>query len=491
MKNILLLTVILFLQIGCTDFLSKNPMVGQDEPIETVEQLEGLINNATVNVKESNIIEGFATDDCGFTPDLYAKAAGMGIFTVLPGYAMAHYVEGIAAQAYDNLWNGLYKSIFTANLIIRNVDKVSGDPDMKARLKADAYFLRAYNFWLLVNYYALPYTEENKDKPGVPLKLTPLFSELQHRATIRQVYAQIDADIQEAYKVENSDVDPKLPWRVSKAAVKAFLTRYYLYLGDYHEALSCAEEALPNAPKLKDFNTLLPGNSATYKNPDMVLEYCETNDWSASKYLYWQEFYYARFSYIGEQWRVPSEQLLALYDKENDLRFKWFYIENGDRRFMLNENTYRYTIFEDGRNIISGPTIAEVLLNKAEAQARTGEWRQGMETLNILREKRFKPEGYTPMTAANQQEALKKILEERRRELPFACRWLDIRRFSVNETPEDDVEIKKDFWEVSLSKIDVTKPKTYTIPVGSPFYAWPINGVEIDASRGQIEQNVY
>jgi len=33
-----------------------------------------------------------------------------------------------------------------------------------------------------------------------------------------------------------------------------------------------------------------------------------------------------------------------------------------------------------------------------------------------------------------------------------------------------------------------TPPKTYTLPVGSKRYAVPINGVELDASKGQMNK---
>ena len=488
MRKVLLNILSLLLLTGCTDFLGKNPSVGKDEPIQTIDQLEGLVNSATVITYETNAIEVYGTDYCGITRSLYSNYRNK--FDLANCYNVVHYVDGIASQASDAYWTGLYKNIFTANLILANIDVVSGDQSVKNRVKTDAYFLRAYNYWLLVNYYALPYTEANKDKPGVPLKLTTSFEEPMGRASIEKVYAQIESDIKEASKTEYAKVDPKLPWRVSKAAIDAFLSRYYLYRGDYAKAITYTDNAMGQGPELKDFNTLVAGKPASYVSPDVTLDYCETNDWAPMKFLYWPEHYYARFAYIGSQWRVPSESLISKYDKDNDLRFKWFFIKEGGRKFSV-IGAYRYTIFYDGRYVPSGPSVAEIILNKAEAQVRTGQWQQGMQTLNILREKRMKAATYTPMTATDQADALKKVLDERSRELPYSCRWLDIRRFANNETPADDVELSVDFFETTIGNINVNNPVTYKVPVGSPLYAWPINGVEIDASKGQIIQNVY
>lgn len=70
-------------------------------------------------------------------------------------------------------------------------------------------------------------------------------------------------------------------------------------------------------------------------------------------------------------------------------------------------------------------------------------------------------------------------------------RWYDIRRFSINDYAADDVTVTRDFFQVNAGSIDINTPKTYTLPVGSKRYALPINGIEIDASRGQIKQNEY
>lgn len=107
--------------------------------------------------------------------------------------------------------------------------------------------------------------------------------------------------------------------------------------------------------------------------------------------------------------------------------------------------------------------------------------------LNILREKRLS--NYTPLTAANKDDAIKKVLEERRREMPFAMRWYDIRRFSVNDYPADDITVVRDFFDVTLSNVNLNAPKTYTL--STKRMVMPINGVELDASQGQIVQNPY
>ncbi len=71
----------------------------------------------------------------------------------------------------------------------------------------------------------------------------------------------------------------------------------------------------------------------------------------------------------------------------------------------------------------------EVLLMRAEAYARMNELGLAIADLNTLRQYRFKT-GTPPLTAGTQDEVIKWVLEERRRELPIGGykRFLDLKR---------------------------------------------------------------
>lgn len=114
-------------------------------------------------------------------------------------------------------------------------------------------------------------------------------------------------------------------------------------------------------------------------------------------------------------------------------------------------------------------------------------------TANLLRVKRMSSDCPTiNLTATSQAEALKVVLEERRRELPFTMRWSDIRRFNNNENPEDDVVIKKQFYPFTSSVVLINEPlKEYVLEPKSRKYACPLPQTDIDASNGQLIQNMY
>lgn len=482
---------------SCKNYLDEPNKIQAD--IKTVDQLQALLDNVTglepyggvaFGYEGDNATATYSTDDTEITPELYRNYPSA--FTLVRLYYYTLDIDNIIGAASDPLWNNEFRKIFNANVVLANADDASGDAVSRNRIKADAYFIRAYSYWTLVNYYCLPYAEENFNAKGLPIKKTTDYSESLKRASLKETYDFILSDIAQAQSLVNyNDVQADMRWRVSKPAIDAFLSRYYLFTGDYDKSVQYANSALTSqTAKLVDFNTIPAGRPATYSNPSATLNYSALNDYSSTRFFKWDEFYYARFTYTGSQWDIPSTNLLSMYDHSNDLRFLLLMIPNGGRRAgVINPAQYRYTYFSDGSYLPSGPTIAEVLLNKAEALARKGNMTDALAAVNMLRAKRLKT--YVPLTAGSAANALTQILQERRRELPFSFRWADIRRFSVNETPGDDVTVTHTFFKMGVGSVDLNTIQTYTLPVKSLRYAVPINSIEITASQGQIEQNNY
>ncbi|WP_276088286.1 RagB/SusD family nutrient uptake outer membrane protein [Pedobacter sp. JY14-1] len=487
---------------SCKKYLDKPNKIQTD--IETVDQLRALLDNVigeegdtysfnppvAFGYEGHNATATYSTDDTEISTDFYKANPNAVLLANLYYYVFD--VDNIVGASTDPLWNNEFRKIFNANVVLANIDNVRGDEVIRKQVKADAYFIRAYSYWTLVNYYCLPYSEANLQSKGLPLKRTTDYAESLQRANLRDTYSFILEDIRQAQSLVNyQDVPATFRWRVSKPAIDAFLSRYYLFTGEYAKSVDHSNSALiSQTAKLVDFNTIPPGNSANYSNPSAILRYSALNDYGPTTYFAWDEFFYTRFTTATSQWFIPSTSLLALYDRNEDLRYRLLMIENGGRRAnVITPAQYRYTYFDDGSYLPAGPTVAEVLLNKAEALARKGDVADALNAANTLRAKRLKT--YTALTAGSAEEALTQVLRERRRELPFSFRWFDIRRFSVNETPGDDVTITRTFFKVGTGSVDLNTVQTYTLPVKSLRYAIPINGVEISAGRGQIEQNNY
>lgn len=474
---------------SCGDYLDKQPSTSTNAPITEASQLLTLVDYVQNNY-ETNGPHVCSTDDNGLSMgllDAYQTLYTLGFYT-------AFYVDGIAGQASDALWSGEYKKIYTANTIIDAVPSMEDQATAREAL-ANAYFMRAWSFFTLAQYYCRPYCEANKEELGLPLRMNLDFEESLSRATLGETYDQIFSDLKNAEEnVSQNEVNEDLRWRVSKCAIYAFYSRLYLITGEYSKSLEYADKALALAPGLFNYNDFKEGRSVTYSPsngmPEQTLYYCETNTWSASTFLFFKEYIYTRFSYNTNQWYIPSESLKALYDQENDMRFKWFFIPHSNRRFNANYDEYRYDPLYDGRYCFSGLGTPELMLTKAEAQIRLGQWQNALAGLDELRQNRYATGTWTSLTASSQQEALRKVLEERRREMPFAIRMMDIKRLAVNDTAEDDVVIDRDFYVMHQSG-HTDQVQHITVKGDDKLLALPITDVEINSSHGMIQQNPY
>ncbi len=215
-----LLIIIVFLPVaGCKKFLAEEPL--KQATIKTVAQLEALVDNATAFSNQNNSTAGYSTDDTEIPADLYKNNPGAFAMDYMKYYVFN--TSDVINIALDQLWNAEYKKIYTANLVLTYIDQVTGDEATRERVRADAHFIRAYSYWLLANYYCAPYSEANLGSLGLPLKKTTDYSESMKRATLRETYDFILADIQEAQKTTYSDVDSRRTWRVSQTTISAFL----------------------------------------------------------------------------------------------------------------------------------------------------------------------------------------------------------------------------------------------------------------------------
>jgi len=125
-------------------------------------------------------------------------------------------------------WNKYYGIISRANLVI---NKVKPENDLRRRLIAEAKTLRAFSYFELVTLWG-----------GVPIVLDilpPGSWSTQTRATVVEVYAQIEKDLSEAIEVlpEKSSYDEHDMWRVSKGTALGILLKTYLFEQKWDNAI--------------------------------------------------------------------------------------------------------------------------------------------------------------------------------------------------------------------------------------------------------------
>lgn len=151
-------------------------------------------------------------------------------------------------------WQSPYMAIGRANRIIAAVDggtlSDKDDADAKAEINqyaAEARVIRALAHFDLVRIYGKPYTEDQGASDGVPLVTAVLESGAKPaRSTVKEVYTQVVKDLNDAIN-SGALVTKSTPGYVNLWGAKAILSRVYLNMGDYANALSTAEDIIKNS----------------------------------------------------------------------------------------------------------------------------------------------------------------------------------------------------------------------------------------------------
>lgn len=505
-KSIPIIFFAAIVSMSCNKFLEEPPSKTSSLVPKTVDQLETLLNNYNSFGPENASELIFGTDDYGLIKEMYdAKAS---IYTV-PQVEYAVWDKDNLPNYDRPYWPAEWAKIFTANMIIGNLSRVSGSEAKKKQLEAEAHFIRAYSYFKLANIYCLPYTDQNKNEPGLPIKNSTSFEEAVKRATLDETWKFIADDLQKALTIEEpfTQVDGlNRSWRASKASVYAFAARYYLELNDYKNAQDYAEKALAAYNHLRNYNTEMHFSTiisqVTIFNPNpttVTLQYPYTHDKQTdpTDMLNWGESYY--FRYLNNPWwyYIPSQDLLNLYNKTYDLRYKYHMVQHYSYDRGLTKPPFDYPgyIFFFKDKILSGPSVSEMILIKAECQIRQGNWQAGLTTTNPLRDARMDvntPAADKYLSATSKEEALKVLLEERRRELPFILRWYDVRRYNNNNDPSDDVIMTRTFYPYNANTVLGGEPTiNYTLEKNSRRFACPIPNTDIISSQGVLQQNTY
>ena len=375
--------------ISCDNFLDITP-VGKVIPT-TATEFRALMTQAYVSTPKSGRARtAFRSDEVGSFTDTESRSLYFEEWTwddYSPDYSS------------DFGWRQYYQALFLINYTIENENKMTGGSKEEiAQLVGEAYAMRAYIHFMLVNLYGKPYNEENLNTKAVPLKLNSNTEDAPSRNTVAEIYAAIESDIVEAGKrlnVEKWDVG--FNYRFTTTALKAFRSRLY-------ESLNASKEVLEINKELVDLSqTTMPNNYQSVESI-MALEYSSAD--------------INRAIYI-------STDLYNLYNS-NDYRRK--------NRFYTSEGGGRYTVRKGGSNEYACTfRTGEIYLNAAEAACQDDNLIDAKDYLLQLKAKRFNATGYaeeeTKVEAMDKDELLQEIYDERYRELAFeGHRWFDLRR---------------------------------------------------------------
>jgi hypothetical protein len=308
----------------------------------------------------------------------------------------------------EGIWDAIYDGIGRANTLIQKVPNVKDLADgEKNDIMGQAYLLRALHYHNLVKLWG-----------PVPIRLQPPpnLEELASttRATVDQVYTQILSDLDKAAQLMSNEARTR---KGSRGAVDALRSRVLLYKKDYVGAEAAANAAIARNYKLvTSFPDLFDptGNNTTEDIWRTSFTATEFNNVG---------YYYLSSQFGGRRELAPTANLASAFEA-TDQRGLWsIKRDSRNRRYGGKIPT------SEGAEDLHVIRFAEVLLNKAEAQARQGKLAEAVATYNPLRVRAGVAPHVLGVNVTTQQQVIDAILLERRRELAFeGDRWPDLVR---------------------------------------------------------------
>ncbi len=414
----------------------------------------------------------------------------------------------IEEKLTDNFWNARYENILACNIVIDALPTMEVQDSGKFNhLAGQAYALRAYNYWCLVNTYAVPYAEENMEKAGVILRTTPQVDiQARKRSTLRETYKLINEDFEKAEKYMEGSTAADNIHLLTKPAVWLLGSRIALFQENWDEVIRLGELFMESNAAVYDLNSVDPELLTNINdskgfcmmdglvNPEIVFTF------GNSSYMYdFLAITLSGYSYgLGFRPSVEAENSLLKSYEEGDLRLQAYFKSDKpgetDKWGFYTEATYNYQYpIKYRRRYSTGAEkpneklfhenwrSVEVLLNLAEAYVRKSNAidQQAIDLLNSLRRGRISTDKYVDKQMAdfkNSDDLLKFIWAERRRELCFeeAMRFWDLRRQGMPE-----IEHR---WYTSWNSYE-----TYTLRQGSPNYVLSIPSSELTYNTDCID----
>ena len=357
---------------------------------DTEARIEGLTNGLYKLMKAGNLYSGYLI----LYGDLRAEDFVCRTENALTGGYVWSNTFANTTGDITNTWEQLYSVINNVNTYIAGLESSAVVSEaQKNYYLGEAHFLRGLAYYHLVTLYALPYTKDQGASKGVPLRLTAENSSEHNdltRSSVAEVYAQITDDLNKAEQLlpESYDTKQKNTTRAHRNTAIALKTRVFLSKGDYASVVSEAKKIVPQTVRpfsatsgvkaaLQDDITSV--FASDYTSTESIFSFPMTASDTPSGVSLSEAFYANRIDYVLNN---SSTGIIS----DTDWR------ETDRRRDFITFNTTigEYTLAKFKRvspstDYVPAIRYAEVLLNYAEAAAKTGDLTLATELLKAVR----------------------------------------------------------------------------------------------------------
>lgn len=447
---------------SCGKYLDVPPDSAFEVPIDSEEKIAELLTGAY--------------PDASYFPFLETRTDNVGERTYGEHYQLneAMYLwEDYEQEDLDTplaYWNACYRGIAQANKALELLKEYPKTDRVKA-LYGEAFLLRAYLHFMLVNIWAEPYRgQESNAAMGIPYLRQPEKHALVNyeRSTVAEVYDLIEEDLKLGITLVNDAYYKKPKFHFNKRAAYAFASRYYLMRGQWNEVIAYSNYVLGATPRtvLRDWTayeskyriartSLYRTYSAASEPANLLLATTEsrwardlTNQLYGTTELEVQDIYTKR-GILGctDYERMNLTLPYVFSTSPSPIKHGLYTAKFGELALFGSTGTRPKDLYVT--NVLL--STDEVILNRMEAYTMLGQYDAAVDDLLMFLEAKYRislPCGrssytnahselyndITPYYGVSQRQLglLKIILDFRQKEfLHEGLRWFDIRRFYI------------------------------------------------------------
>lgn len=431
-----LLVICLIFASGCKKFLDiplpLNRIAGEGA-YSTDKSTAATLSNVFANLAGGSYFQGGASN--GYQTGLYTdELVNLNANNTVNN---SYYSNAVLPGTAGPMWTALYQNIYYLNLTIEGAG-ASTTLNFKDQWMGEAYFLRAFCYFTLTNYYGDVAIITSSDF---------LVNKTIPRSPRAEVLKQIIADLLKAqtlltneYRNSAGAATTTSKGRPNKFAATALLARAYLYNSEWASAEAQASNVITTGTTVN--YTLLPAADIDKvflaASAETIYSFSLTNfsqDFSAYNNNMLPNIPYNSLSWTGVA-AALSPSLLAAFEPNpvttTDDRRKTYWLRPTTMAASgaIPEQT-RYFPNKYKSNVVGAENVvllrlAEQYLIRAEARARLNNLTGAKEDLDKIRNRA----GLEGTAAASQTDLLTAILNERRLELfsELGHRFFDLRR---------------------------------------------------------------
>lgn len=386
----------------------------------------------------------------GLYPPLYGLFSGKGVAFCCGLSAdefKLHVASDISlAQYFTNGTNGgdfwirLYAIIYKINAAIEGLSASNSlSSDVKKQLQGEAYFLRAFCYFHLVNLYG-----------DVPLLISSDYkmNAIASRTQVVFVYEQIITDLKLAETLltdryfEADIITPSTDRvRPNKWAAASLLARVYLYTDNWKKAIEKSSEVIAQ----KGLYDTVPLNMVFIRNSKESIWQIQPTNFSGYNTAD-SKLYILLKSPDGAHPVSISSFLLKEFEYGDQRMHEWLGVDSSTN--VLYYYPFKYKFYKNDAPNMEYQTIlrvAEQYLIRAEAYAESGELNKSLADLNVIRARA----GLETLNTSVKDSILASILHERQVELftEGPHRWFDMKRTgTINDVMKIVTPIKGGEW---------------------------------------------